>query len=157
MQRVSLTDPKLDYDPDDPEGFRSGQFRPGEKMGAERTGATLYVLPPGQAVCPYHYEVGEEEWILGLTGTATIRHPGGTDELGPMELAFFPPGPDGAHQVRNDSAAEVRVLMWGENAKPMAISVYPDSDKVGVYTTDMRHLFRRKDQVDYYEGEATQR
>ncbi len=157
MQRVSLSTAEPAFDADDPDGFRSGLFRPGPSLGAQRTGASLYVLPPGQALCPYHYEMAEEEWLLVLDGTATVRHPGGADALGPLELAFFTTGPDGAHQVRNDTDEPVRVLMWSEVASP-AVTVYPDSDKVGVYGRGMRHLFRRSSEVDYYDGEvASQR
>lgn len=60
MRRVSISDPTFNYDPDDPKGFRSGMFRFGPELGAEQTGASVYELPPGQAVCPYHYEYGEE-------------------------------------------------------------------------------------------------
>ena len=153
MQHVSLTDPDVTYDPEDPDGFKAGMFRPGKAMGAKRTGTTLYVLPPGERLCPYHYEMGEEEWLLVLSGTATVRTPEGTEELEPMELAFFPTGPDGAHQVRNDSDEEVRVLMWSEVAE-ITVTVYPDSDKVGMWAPGMRHLFRRSTEVDYYDGET---
>ena len=153
MRNVSLADPPVTYDPEDPAGFEAGLFRPGPDLGARRTGASLYVLPPGQALCPYHYELAEEEWLLVLSGRATVRDPDGTHELGPMELVFFPTGPDGAHQVRNDSDEEVRVLMWSETPETSS-TVYPDSDKVGVYAPGMRHLFRRGDEVDYYEGET---
>ena len=40
------------------------------RFGAEVTGASLYHLPPGEALCPYHYEYGEEEWMLVVAGTA---------------------------------------------------------------------------------------
>ena len=76
-----------------------------EVFGAEDTGASVYDLPPGQALCPYHYEYGEEEWALVLEGTARLRTPEGTEAIGPMELAFFPKGPEGAHMVRNDTDA----------------------------------------------------
>src|SRR5918999_1966474 len=111
MRRVSLSDPKLSFDPDDPEGFRSGLFRFGPQLGATETGASLYELPPGQAVCPYHYEYGEEEWLVVLEGRPSVRTPDGTEQLEPLDVAFFPKGPEGAHQVRNDTHSRVRVLM----------------------------------------------
>ena len=43
----------------------------------------VYELPPGQAVGPYHYEDPEEEWLLVVSGTPTLRHPGGEDQLVP--------------------------------------------------------------------------
>jgi uncharacterized cupin superfamily protein len=155
MKRVSLHEPPLAFDDEDPPGFRAGMFRPGPELGARRTGATLYVVPAGEALCPYHYECGEEEWLLVLEGVATVRHPEGAAELRPLELAFFPPGPEGAHQVRNDAGAELRVLMWSEVVVPAA-TVYPDSDKVGIWTgrEDDDGLFRRSSAVGYYDGEA---
>jgi uncharacterized cupin superfamily protein len=152
MRHVNLHDADLVDDPGDPEGFRGGLFRPGRDLGATRTGASLYELPPGQAVCPYHYELAEEEWLLVLDGRVSVRTPGGVTELGPMDLAFFAPEPEGAHQVRNESDEPARLLMWSEIVHPAA-TVYPDSDKVGVYGPGMRLVFRRGDAVDYYDGE----
>jgi uncharacterized cupin superfamily protein len=59
MRRFNLSRPNYTYDPTDPEGFRAGLFRMGPDAGAEDTGTSLYELPPGQALCPYHYEHGE--------------------------------------------------------------------------------------------------
>ena len=154
MRRVSTSDPDFTYDPEDPEGFRSGMFRPGPRLGARSTGATVYELPPGQAVCPYHYEYGEEEWVLVLAGRATVRTPEETAQLPPGELVFFPPGPEGAHQIRNDTEGTVRILMWSNVVYP-AVTVYPDSDKVGVYPGELGEslLFPRSAAVGYFHGE----
>ena len=46
-----------------------------------KLGASVYDLPPGQSICPYHYEYGEEEALIVLEGTPTLRHPGGRDVL----------------------------------------------------------------------------
>jgi uncharacterized cupin superfamily protein len=111
-------------------------------------------VPPGQAVCPYHYEYGEEEWALVLEGTATLRTPESTEQLGPMELAFFPTGPGGAHLLRNDTDQPLRLLMFSNVVHPTA-TAYPDSDKVGVWTgvkpEDL--IVERSAAVDYYRGE----
>ncbi len=154
MRRVSLAAPELTFDPEDPAGFRAGMYRVGPLLGAQRTGTSLYELPPGEALCPYHYEYGEEEWLLVLSGRPTVRHPGGTDELAPLDLAFFPRGPEGAHQVRNDTPDAARVLLWSEVVIPTA-TVYPDSDKVGIWTgnPDDDVMVRRASGVDYYDGE----
>ena len=84
-------------------------------------------------MCPYHYEYGEEEWLLVLAGRPSLRTPEGTEQLAPLDLAFFPAGPPGAHELRNDTDEPVRVLMWSTVGLPPA-TAYPDSDKVGVYT-----------------------
>jgi uncharacterized cupin superfamily protein len=155
MRRVSTIEPEFAYDPEDPEGFRSGMFRIGPQVGAEQTGATVYDLPPGQAVCPYHYEYGEEEWALVLAGRPTLRTPEGTSQLEPSELVFFPMGPEGAHLLRNDTDEPVRVLMFSTVVHPTA-TAYPDSGKVGVYTGDKAEdlIVPRSANVDYFHGKT---
>jgi uncharacterized cupin superfamily protein len=154
MRSVSIASPPFEYDADDPEGFRCGMFRIGPKVGATDSGTTVYELPPGQRVCPYHYEYGEEEWMLVLAGRPTLRTPEGTRPLEPDDLVFFPKGPEGAHQVRNDTGETVRVLMWSTVVLPTA-TAYPDSDKVGVWTGDRAEdlVVPRTAKVGYYEGE----
>ena len=73
------------HPPEDPEGFRSGQARLGPSLGARRTGVSVYELPPRQAVCPYHYEYGEEEWVLVLQGHPVLRTPEGTVDASTAE------------------------------------------------------------------------
>jgi uncharacterized cupin superfamily protein len=155
MRRVSLTAPEFTYVDDDPEGFRSGQFRLGPLVGASITGISAYELPPGQAICPYHYEYAEEEWLLVLEGRPTVRHPGGSDVLGPWDVVCFPRGPEGAHGVRNETDERVRVLMFSNVAFPAA-TVYPDSDKLGVWTgnPDDDLVVRRSSGVEYFDGEG---
>jgi hypothetical protein len=57
--------------------------------------------------------------------------------------------------VRNDSDEPVRVLMWSTIVLPTA-TVYPDSDKVGIWTGNREDdvLVRRSSAVEYYDGEA---
>jgi len=154
-RRVNLADPELQFDSEDPPGFRAGMLRPGPGFGAEGTGASLYELPPGEAICPYHYEYAEEEWLLVLSGTPSVRTPEGTEQLAPLDLVFFPRGPDGAHQVRNDSAETARVVMWSPIIVPAA-TAYPDSDKVGVWTGIRAEnvMVERSSSVPYYHGET---
>ena len=155
MPRVSLSDPTFTYDPADPEGFRAGMFRFGPRLGAEQSGATVYELPPGQSICPYHYEYSEEEWVLVVAGRPSLRTPEGTEQLEPFDVAFFPRGPAGAHQILNHTEDAVRVLMWSTVVTPAA-TAYPDSDKVAVWTGDKAEnlIVRRSSAVDYYDGEG---
>ena len=143
------------YEPDDPEGFRSGMARLGPQLGARQTGISVYELPPGQALCPYHYEYGEEEWVLVLEGDPALRTPEGTRTLEPGDIAFFPRGPAGAHQLRGGEQT-ARVLMFSDVVHPTA-TAYPDSDKVGVWTGDRGEdlMAPRASGVDYYHGERS--
>jgi len=155
VRKTSIGDPELRFDDEDPEGFRSGGFRLGRVVGSKITGITLYELPPGQAICPYHYEYPEEEWLLVLTGTPTLRHPGGEERLAPSDVVFFPAGPEGAHAVRNDTDQPARVLMFS-SVTPVAAAVYPDSGKIGVWTgnEDDNVMVRKESNVGYWDGEA---
>jgi uncharacterized cupin superfamily protein len=154
MRRINIASPRFGYDGEDPEGFRSGIARLGKLLGAEESGISIYEIPPGQSICPYHYEVGEEEWLLVLEGTPTLRHPAGSEALDPWDVVLFPRGPEGAHGVGNETERTVRVLMFSTVIVPTA-TVYPDSDKVGIWTGDpaVDVMVRRASKVDYYDGE----
>lgn len=155
MARVNIGDPPFSYDDGDREGFRAGMFRIGALLNAEQLGTTVYELPPGQAICPYHYEHGEEEWLIVLSGSPTLRTPAGVEQLAPWDVVCFPAGAAGAHAVRNDSDETARVLMYSSIRYP-SVTSYPDSDKVGVWTGDREHdlIVRRSSGVDYYDGES---
>jgi uncharacterized cupin superfamily protein len=154
MKRINVGTPEFSWDESDPDGFRAGMARLGPLLGAKSTGLTVYELPPGQAVCPYHYELGEEEWLLVLTGAPTLRTPDGEERLAVGDVVFFTTGPEGAHSIRNQTEEPVRVLMFSEVVAPTA-TVYPDSDKVGLWTgnPDVDLVVRRSAGVEYYEGE----
>ena len=155
-RRVNIADPDFRHFPEFPDGFRPGIVRLGALMGATNTGISVYELPPGQAIAPYHYENPEYEWLLVLAGRPTWRHPGGEDELAQMDVVFFPPGPDGAHMVRNDTDSTARVLMFS-NVSKVAATVYPDSDKIAIWTgnDDDDLVVNRTSGVGYWEGEGS--
>ena len=154
LRRVKLDELVPEYDDTDPEGYRAGMARFGPALGASQMGASLYELPPGQSICPYHYEYPEEEWLVVLEGRVTVRHPEGEDVLGKGEMVCFPPGPDGAHKVTCLGEETARVLMASTKQTP-AIAVYPDSGKVGIWPGDDRdRLMMRRDTLEYYDGEA---
>jgi uncharacterized cupin superfamily protein len=156
VQRINISEPEFKQFPQFPEGFRPGIVRLGRLVGAAATGMSVYELTPGQAIGPYHYENPEEEWVLVLDGRPTLRHPDGEDELEPWDVVFFPPGPDGAHKVQNDSDSTARVLMFSNTSK-VAATVYPDSGKVAIWTgIDADDLVvRRTSAVDYWDGEPS--
>ena len=153
MRRVNLKDPETKPDPEDRPGYRAEMYRFGKDLGARQTGASLYVIAPGEGGSPYHYEHGEEEWLLVLDGRPSLRTPEGTAELEPMDVVFFPIGPEGAHEIRNDSDAPVRILMWSTVVVPTA-TTYPDSDKVGIWTGNPADdvIVPRSAGVDYWAG-----
>jgi uncharacterized cupin superfamily protein len=155
MRRINLAELDVGKLREGPDGFRSATTRLGKELGARATGTTVWDFDPGQAACPYHYEHGEEEWALVISGRPTLRTPEGVEQLGPLDLVFFPTGPEGAHQFLNESDEPARVLMWSNVVFPTS-TVYPDSDKVGVWTEDESEeiVVPRSAAVDYYHGES---
>jgi uncharacterized cupin superfamily protein len=135
----------------DPPGYRAGTTRIGPLVGGQALGMSVYELPPGQSICPYHYEFAEEEWLLVLSGAPTLRTPEGEQVLQPWDTVCFPTGEGGAHKVTNATEETLRVAMLSTQP-PISACVYPDSDKVGVWPPGK--LFRLGDAVDYWEGEG---
>ena len=69
---VNLFDIEVQKDADDPDGYNTSYARVAPLVGGEKLGLSVYELPPGQSICPYHYETGEEEWLIVLAGTPTL-------------------------------------------------------------------------------------
>lgn len=147
---ANLFEVETKQDEGDPAGYETPYVRVGPMIGASALGASVYVLNEGQSVCPYHYEYGDEEWLLVLAGRPTLRTPEGERELEPGDVVCFPAGPDGAHKVTNQGAETARIVIFSTKNSPAA-AVYPDSNKVGVWPPGK--LFRLDDAVDYWEGE----
>src|SRR5205814_9359368 len=88
-----------------------------------------------------------------------LRTADGWDEVRQGEVVAFPRGERGAHGYRNDGDAPVRVLMVSEMNGPN-ISVYPDTNQVGVFDAGPRSerrfgaLFNVGDAVADYGGKA---
>lgn len=151
MKILNLFEEEWDGGRDRP-GWQWKRLGVGERLGAELIGAGLYELLPSQKTFPYHFQYGEEEWLLALTGHPTLRTPSGERQLQPGDLVCFPRGPEGAHLVRNDTSESVRVLIFSSQAD-IDIAEYPDSGKIGVFGPGLRKLFLADSDVDYFEGE----
>ena len=74
MRRFNLHKAEFRYDDEDPAGYRSAVADVGGVLGAKEHATYVYELPPGQALCAYHYEY-VEEWLIVLEGSPTVRLP----------------------------------------------------------------------------------
>jgi uncharacterized cupin superfamily protein len=130
--------------------------RVAELAGAEYLGASLYVLDPGEEMV-FHYHVQREELTVVLAGRLSLRTAVGWEELPEGEVVAFPRGERGAHGYRNDGTESVRVLMVSEMEGPN-ISVYPDTNRIGIFDAGRRAerrfgaLFDVDDAVADYGG-----
>jgi uncharacterized cupin superfamily protein len=136
------------------DGYRHRVTAFGKQLGATLLGGSLYELPPGEKTWPYHYEQGCEEWALVVSGRPTLRSPDGEQELEPGDVAVFPEGPAGAHQVANNTDGLVRVVFFSSKS-PLAVVHYPDSGKVGIWSQGEGYqaMLRDEPKLDYWEGE----
>src|SRR5438093_6669674 len=112
-----------------PDGIRAA--RVAERAGAEHLGESLYELQPGEEMV-FHYHVQREELLIVLQGRLSLRSADGWEQLPEGEVVAFPRGERGAHGYRNDSAEPVRALVISEMNAP-DISVYPDTNQVGIF------------------------
>lgn len=110
-------------------------------LSSEDTAMYLYDLDPGESF-PYHYE-HVEEWLLVLDGAVVLRVPDGEVELARGALQRFASGPDGAHQIINRGEAKARVLLFSRAMLP-AVSVYPDTDAIGVWPDDDSEFYFKR-------------
>ena len=131
-----------------------GRVDVGEALGSSGTLMFIYDVGPGQAQSRYHYEY-DEEWLLVVDGTLVLRAPDGEHTLERGDIVCFPAGPAGAHQLLNRSESPARTLMFSSTRTP-AVSVYPDSNKIGVWPGDEENalVFRRETAVPWSDGEA---
>jgi uncharacterized cupin superfamily protein len=154
MKKINLNTLQFEYDPSDPPGYAAGGANVGGKIDSALLGGTVFELPEGQSICPYHYHYAREEWLLVLSGSPTVRHAAGEDTLEPGDVVGFPVGGDGGHKVTNNGPEVVRVLLLSTKGVP-DVCGYPDSGKVGVWFAGEDSMMVRKESaVDYYDGET---
>src|ERR1700759_5072062 len=108
---MNLRDLELNTLDDGPEGHPFKARAVGQDVGAKLTGMGVYELDPGQASWPYHFELGDEEWLIVIDGELTLRTPDGERVLVAGDVACFPAGAAGAHAVRNHSKPTARYLV----------------------------------------------
>jgi len=145
VRRANVFSPEFDH-ASEREGFRWRGARIGRVLGAEQVGGCLYELGDGERTYPFHFHHGMEEWAIVISGSPTLRDPSGERTLRAGDVVCFPPGPEGAHQLRGPGS----VLMLSANRSPES-SEYPDSGKVGVRPPGK--VFRLADAAEYWEGE----
>jgi uncharacterized cupin superfamily protein len=150
---------KPDFDePREQPGFLARRARLSRQAGAQRVGLSLWEVSPGQAAYPYHAHLAEEELVVVLEGTPSLRTPEGWRDLEQGEVVSFLRGEEGAHQIVNRTEETIRFLAFSTGGEPDVV-IQPDSDKVGVFERrpdggGLRLWFRREDARNYYDGES---
>jgi uncharacterized cupin superfamily protein len=138
--------------------LRGRTARIGAVAGAERLGATLYEIDPGQNGSPFHLHHANEELIIVLAGRPTLRTLDGSRALEPGDVVACPVGRAGAHQLQNRTDGPVRALVISTMVYPELAEML-DSEKILVIGaapgTEGRLFgaFPRSAEVDRLDGE----
>jgi uncharacterized cupin superfamily protein len=155
---ANLFNPDFEDSSEQP-GFSWQRATLGRQAGAERLGASLFALPPGQAAFPLHYHLGNEEMLVVIAGSPSLRTLDGERELEVGEVVSFPRGEAGAHQIVNRSEREARILFVSEMNAPEVV-VRPESGKLsalgrppGSRGEGMHKVFHQSDEASFWEGE----
>ena len=121
--------------------------------GAKNSLVSVYEIPPHKSAYPYHFHHNNEETFYILSGEGVLRTPEGEKKVTAGELLFFPTGPAGAHKLTNSSDTENLVYIDFDVVHDVDITIYPDSDKIGVWGMGINQLYPQAEAVDYYDGE----
>ena len=121
-------------------------------VGARNLGYRLIRLPPGQSTFPLHFHHRAEELFFAVQGECTLVTPRGDRPVRKGDFIAFPPGPAGAHKFTNEGDEPCELLALGDRRQG-DVAEYPDSDKVNFVGRPGPRIFRKRDAVDYWEGE----
>ena len=121
--------------------------------GAKTSLVSVYEIPPHKSAYPYHFHHNNEETFYILSGEGVLRTPDGERKVSAGEFLFFPTGPAGAHKLTNSSDTENLVYIDFDVVHDVDITIYPDSEKIGVWGMGINQLYPQAEAVDYYDGE----
>jgi uncharacterized cupin superfamily protein len=94
----------------------------------------MEVLEPGRQANQQHYHLLEEEHVLVLEGTMTVRLGERDFEVSPGHYVCFPAGQKVGHALINHSEQPCRYLVLG-NPHPHDVVVFTETGRVGVRLT----------------------
>jgi len=125
---------------------------------ARDLGASIDIVAPGKASCPYHLHYAEEEMFIILEGEGTLRVAGERIPVRAGDIIDIPPGPEYPHQIINTSNSPLKYLSISTQKRP-EVCEYPDSSKYLLMTGDQRgivaggRMHRAETDLDYWDGE----
>jgi len=134
------------------------------RIGAQKLGYNLTVVPPGKRAFPFHCHRVNEEMFFVLQGSGEVRIGEETFPIRQGDFIACPPGgPELAHQIINSGSEELRYLSVSTRMYP-EIAEYPDSGKFGVLAEyppgadgkpqGFRFVGRPDTASGYWDGEA---
>jgi uncharacterized cupin superfamily protein len=140
---------------------RMGPIAP--RIGAQKLGYNVTILPPGKRGFPQHNHHVNEEMFFVLEGEGVVRIGSQSFPVRKGDVIACPPGgPETAHQIENTSTSDLKYLAVSTKVSPEFVE-YPNSGKFGLLATDLpgadgtprtvRFIGRLEASGDYWEGE----
>jgi uncharacterized cupin superfamily protein len=114
----------------------------GAQAGARELAANVYVLEAGAVGSPLHVHHANEELLLVLAGSLSLRGPDGTQLLSAGAAVAFPRGEAGCHSLVNRSDASARYIVVSTTNRPDVVE-YPDTGATLVVLAEQRLAFPR--------------
>lgn len=119
----------------------------GAQAGAQELAVNVYELDPGVVGSPLHTHHANEEILLVLGGTLSLRGPDETRLLSVGAVIAFPRGKAGAHSLVNRSDAPARYLVVSTTHRPDIVE-YPDIGATLVVLAEQRRVYPRGADAD---------
>jgi uncharacterized cupin superfamily protein len=135
-------------------GFGGRMRRLGAAAGGKGIGCSFYEIDPGKTAFPFHWHLANEEALLVVSGTGTLRLGGEEIAIRAGDYVALLVGLDHAHQLTNTGNDVLRYYCLSTMNDP-EVCGYPDSKKIGTLSMKgaMRFVFREEDTRDYYDRE----
>ncbi len=118
------------------------------RSSSNALGASVWEIQPGGSQFVYHFHRGSEELLVVLRGAPTVRMHDSERVLAEGDVVPFPRGPEGGHQIRNDSDGVARVLIVSAHANP-DVAEYPETGKVATIVDGQHTYYRAADAVEH--------
>lgn len=136
-------------------------FTPFGESYMPKLGITLYRLEPGKRAFPFHMHMANDEAILVIEGTGTLRYGEEEIPLKANDYVHLPAHSGQAHQMINSSDAPLLYYCLSSLISPEIVH-YPDSGKMlaGAWIKDADGSMRRDStlchpqKAEYWDGEA---
>jgi uncharacterized cupin superfamily protein len=145
-----------------PEKFEAQIGDLGRRIGAQKLGYNLTVVPAGKRAFPFHNHRVNEEMFFVVEGTGEVRIGAERFPIKCGDVIACPAGgPETAHQIVNTSRADLKYLAVSTRVSP-EIADYPDSGKFGVLAEfagpdgkpqPWRFMGRGESTLNYWEDE----